>query len=244
MRKPTQRVADAFSVAVEVCGSSLTDAAVRVICSELAAYDEREVLIALARCCREVRGRLTLADIVERIDDGRPGANEAWGIVGTDDESRSFIATEDAMEALAAARPLIVAGDMVAARMAFLDSYRDIVAKARAQRKPVKWVPSLGHDASGRSAVLAEVAKMGRIGSAAGLNHGGQEVGTNHNVQPALNAILERKPIPTLAPPSAERMLPRDSCSAAWCDGQWHYDGDPSEIRHPAVSRCDAGRSA
>ena len=60
-----------------------------------------------ARVRREVKTqRLTLPDIIERIDDGRPGAEAWWAAVSDSTEAKTLVrrsATEEMQEALSAA---------------------------------------------------------------------------------------------------------------------------------------------
>ena len=157
-------VATLFATA-EMCGGvKLSEAAGALFMRDLAAYPETSVLLSLARCRREVKGRLTLADIVERIDDGRPSADEAWAQVGTADESKTIVTTEEAMQALADVRRLLCEeDDTQAARMAFRASYTRIVQRNKDDRTPVRWTASLGHDRGGRAPALAEAVERGRI---------------------------------------------------------------------------------
>src|SRR3990167_9980819 len=62
----------------EVCGTDLSNPAAEVMVRELEQYPIDAVVSALKRCRREVTGRLSLATIIARIDDGHPGAEEAW----------------------------------------------------------------------------------------------------------------------------------------------------------------------
>jgi len=58
---------------------------------------------------------------------------------------------------------LLMDGDKIAARMAFKESYERAVSVARAERKPVCWRMSLGHDVAGREAAITEATIKGLI---------------------------------------------------------------------------------
>ena len=152
----------AMGVTLELTGTQLSDVAVKVILNDLSALPEPQVLGALKRCVRELKGRLTLADILQRLDDGRPGPEEAWAMLPKD-ETATVVWTLEMREASAVAWPLIVAGELVQARMAFLEKYRSLVQQARDGRKPVEWEVSLGHDKDGRELVLLDAVEKGRI---------------------------------------------------------------------------------
>lgn len=162
MRKSTAAVAEALAVTIEACGAELSEAAVRIMLSDLADYPEDAVLQALKRTRREHKGRLSLAAIVERIDDGRPGVEVAWAMVPRS-ESTTAVLTDEMLAALAAAQPLLNDGDEIAARMAFKEAYTAAVERARADRVTVRWQASIGWDAAGRVQPLADAVKHGRI---------------------------------------------------------------------------------
>ena len=160
---PTSKaVLQAIAVTAELTGAQFSPAAARVFADDLSRYPEHQVLGALNRCRKELRGRVTLQDVIGRLDDGRPGPEEAWAMLPKD-ESASVVWTDEMCEAWGVALPLIEDGDTVAGRMAFLERYRGLVMQARDSGKSVHWVPSLGHDAHGREAVLLEAVERGRL---------------------------------------------------------------------------------
>lgn len=141
----------------EVMGGEIKPAAAVLMIDDLAAYPLESCLSALKRCRQEVAGRLTLAPIVERLSgaDGRPTANEAWALaLRSMDEAETVVLNDEISAALNFARDIFNAGDEIAARLAFRDSYERIVKEARESGSPVKWWPSLGHDVSRRTAAI------------------------------------------------------------------------------------------
>jgi hypothetical protein len=148
-----------IAVTFELCGGVvLSDPAKAAIVSDLCRYTEKQVSDALDRCRNECR-RLTQQDIISRIDDGRPGPQEAWGMIPTSEEA-SVVWTEEMAEAYGTIRFM---DDPVAARMAFIESYNAAILRSRAQGAPVKWSPSLGSDPHGRDRSLIEAAEKGRL---------------------------------------------------------------------------------
>lgn len=139
----------ALLVTAEVTGTELSEGAAMVIAEELASLNRNHVMGALKRCRRELKGRLTLAAILERLDDGRPSAEEAFGMLPRD-ESQTVVWTDEIAEASSIALPLLDAGDKVSARMAFKDTYSRLVSAARDAGKPARWWVSYGHDVKGR----------------------------------------------------------------------------------------------
>lgn len=155
----------AIGVTAEACGTPLSDAVLAIMVADLRQYPETSVMSALAKCRLGLKGRLTLADIIERIDDGRPGAEAAWAAVSDSTEAKTLVLTEEMQEALSAAAPLMP-GDLVAARMAFIETYRRLILTGRAEGRPIKWRVILGQDAAGRLPALREAVEKGRIKAA------------------------------------------------------------------------------
>lgn len=152
----------AIAVTAELTGTEISKTAARVMADDLSQYPEPQVLSALTKCRRELRGRMSIADVVSRIDDGRPGPDEAWAMI-PHDESGSVVWTDEMAESFGIACRLIECGDTIQARMAFLETYKARCQQSRDLRLPVKWVPSLGHDPAGRESVLLEAAEKGRL---------------------------------------------------------------------------------
>lgn len=155
-------VAKAVAVTAELTGTELSPEAARVLIKDLAAYPDDQVIRALDRCRKELRGRLTLAAIIDRLDDGRPGAEEAWGMI-PQSEDETVVWTDEMAAAYGAASRLIAAGEPIPARMAFIEKYRALVTEARAEQKPPKWSPSLGRDVHDREAKITEAVDRGRL---------------------------------------------------------------------------------
>lgn len=159
---PSIELIQAVAVTAELCGRTFSEAAAKVFVQDLEGFDDQAVIKALSRCRREVRGFLTIADVVTRIDDGRPGPEEAWAMMPFD-ESQSVVWTDDMAAAFGVAIPLLAAGDKVAARMAFKEHYIKAVTESRDARKPVNWTPSLGHDKNTHAAALSNAVEKGRL---------------------------------------------------------------------------------
>lgn len=195
-RQPSVRLLEALAVCVELTQTDLTPAASRVMAHDLAQYPEDQVLGALDRCRRELRARLTLNDVISRLDDGRPAPEEAWAMIPRD-ESASGMWTEEMRTAYAAASRLVAEGQLVPARMAFLESYRAEVQKARDALRPVEWQFTPGTDKVGRELVLLDAAEKGRItasGAAALLPYHREDEGLNARLLSIANRALKALP--------------------------------------------------
>lgn len=157
----SKRLLEALQVTAQACRADWSEPTFDVVIKVLEKYPEAAVLQALHRCMMELKF-LSLADILARIEDGRPGVEEAWGMLPRNEES-SVVWCEEMQEGWAAARPLLAEGDMIAARMAFKERYSKLCADARAQRKPARWSPSLGTDKTLHEAVLTEAVDRHRL---------------------------------------------------------------------------------
>ena len=156
----------ALAVTAELTQTTLSRGALLAMESDLSGYSPADVLAALTRCRRELKGRLTVADVIERIEgaDGRPSANEAWGIVlAGRDEAASVVSNDEIGEACGIAQPILDEGDEVGARMAFRDAYDRITRAARDAGRRPKWFPSLGTDPRGRTEAIDLAVRQRRI---------------------------------------------------------------------------------
>lgn len=158
----SKQLMEAIAVTAELTGTNLSEIAARVMTQDLMQYPVEQVLGALVKCRRELKGNLRIAEIIDRLDDGRPGANEAWAMIPKN-ESDSVVWTREMAESFGVALPLIDDGDHIAARMAFIETYKVKCAESRNNGVPVKWEPSLGFDINGREHVLIEAVEKGRL---------------------------------------------------------------------------------
>ncbi len=158
------RLVDLLVATAEVIGDQLSPNAAAYMVSDLAEYPLPMLERALAACRRELKARLSLAAILERIEDGHPAPNEAWAnAIRAADEGATVVWTEQTRDAWAAALPLVQAGDMIAARPAFLEVYTRLVKEARAAHRIATYQFSLGGDVSGRDSVLREALAAGQL---------------------------------------------------------------------------------
>lgn len=164
MQPPSSRreIAQALIVTAEVMGQQLTPAAAEAMATDLAREDGSAIVAALARCRREMSGRLTLAAILERLPGQHPSPNEAWALCPKS-ESATVVWTDEMAEAYGVAGTLLADGDKIGGRMAFLEAYRTRVAESNTAGRKPSWSASLGHDVSQRESVLLDAVKLGRL---------------------------------------------------------------------------------
>lgn len=183
----------AIAVTAELTGTELSAPALKVMDADLAAYPEAAVLRALDRCRKELKGRLTLAAVLERVEeeDGRPGADEAWSIaLASADEAETVVWTDEMAQAFGVAQPVLEARDKVGARVAFRDAYERIVREARAAGAPCRWVVSIGHDAERRAVALQAAVTLKRIDAAMATKYLPASLADS----PVAAALLENRP--------------------------------------------------
>lgn len=148
----------------EVIGDQLRPTAAAYMVQDLSCYSLAVLERALAGCRRELKGRLSLAAVLERIDDGHPSPNEAWAVaIQASDERNTVVWTTLTQQAWNTALPLVQAGDKIAARQAFLETYTRLVKEARAARLPASYTPSLGFDLTSRNAALTDAVSKGLL---------------------------------------------------------------------------------
>jgi hypothetical protein len=161
-----QRLLENLAATSELMGQPISPLALEYMAKDLKQFPVDTVIEALNKLRRESKGRLTLAAIVEKIEelnpDGRPKADEAWAMI-PQDEQASAVITQEMAEAMGIAQPLLDEGDKIGARMAFRDAYNRIVDENKRNGVPVSWFPCLGWEKSGRIPVLAEAVRLGRL---------------------------------------------------------------------------------
>ena len=159
-------LAGAICATAETLGQTISATAAKLMAEDLSVYPPADIRKALQACRRELTGKLTLAAVLQRIDaeDGRPGKDEAWAIaMTTNDEFETVVLTDEIQLALAAAKPVLDAGDKIGARMAFISAYERLVGQAREDKKNVNWHVSVGFDANRRIQAITNAVQMQRI---------------------------------------------------------------------------------
>lgn len=162
---PAEKIIQAITVTAELTGTQLSANAAAVMAEDLLAYPLDKVLIAFERCRRELKGRLTLAAILERIDDGWQSAEEAFNtlVAGWESEHLSILTTHTAMHAAESASALFNAGDKYRAGLAFKTAYERIVSEKKAKGIQPDWYVSAGLDKEQLAQLITEAAATGKI---------------------------------------------------------------------------------
>lgn len=150
-----------IGVTAEICGGSRwSNAASKVVASQLAIYGDAAVIHACKRCQLEVKGTLSMADIIARIPDGRPAVAVAYAQV-SGSEADTFITTDEVLAAWGIARQ--TDGDKFAQRAAFDAAYKEICASNRINGVFPKQIVSIGHDKARAKAAIEAGVKQGLL---------------------------------------------------------------------------------
>ncbi len=156
-------LAGAICATAEAMGQEMNPRTAAMMAEDLSVFPVQVVRGALKACRNEVKGKLAMADILQRVQavDGRPGKDEAWSIALTgSDESETVVMTTEIQQAMTAAAPILRLGDKVGARMAFISAYERLVTQARAEASPVSWRVSLGFDPVHRATAIESAVRM------------------------------------------------------------------------------------
>lgn len=153
-----------LSVAFSFTGQTMPDVALAEMAQELSRHPEQDVLAALKRCRQELK-TIKYSDIVDRLPGGHPGPEEAWSCVsrGIRNEALTVVWTDPMREAYGAAAAL--QDDLVAARVAFKETYQRLVAEARSRGEQPAWSVSRGTDKADQEVQITEAVKAGKLTS-------------------------------------------------------------------------------
>lgn len=149
-----KRIAEAVATLLALHDKDLIPAHREVFIKSLDGYTEKQVLIALNRCLKEIPRFPTVADVLSKIDDGHPGPEEAWAMIPKS-EHESGLWTQEMSQAYFAGANLLL-DDPISARMAFKESYTRLLSETRAFKRRPKWSITLGHDQRHRQAIARQ----------------------------------------------------------------------------------------
>ena len=149
----------------EVVGRTLSAEAIALMAARLEREDRAFVTKALIRCMDECKGRLALADILDRMPSRPTGADAAWELaiqLDVGNEDRTVVAPLAILTAFPCG--LWNSGDKIAARMAFKDAF-----PAAQAAHGMDYIVSLGNDPYGREPAIMEAVRRNLITSETAL---------------------------------------------------------------------------
>jgi hypothetical protein len=157
-----------IAVTAELTGQEFSEPAIEFMLEDLSGYPSEQLVHAF-KAIRRLGLKLTIGNVIKNIDDGRPGAEEAWSMIPRDELSTT-VWTAEMREAYGVASPLLYQGDQIGARMAFKEKYEALMIQAKTQGTPIKWTASLGYDKKGREEVLVQAMQQGKLSPSIVMN--------------------------------------------------------------------------
>lgn len=153
---------EAVAATAELCGHPLTPAAALLLARDLSSLDRQAVLAALARCRAELPHTLNIGEVLARIEDGRPTAEEAWNMLPVT-EAASVVWTNEMAQAWSGVASHLLNNEREMAHGLFVQCYAHAVLMARCKQEKVTWTASLGTDPAQREQVLLEALEKERL---------------------------------------------------------------------------------
>lgn len=124
-------------------------------------YSLQAFLSALQSALEESSGRLDPAKVKRHLPDplGHPSPEEAWNAAPKSESETAYVTTQ-IMAALAAADDSIERGDMVGARMCFIETYKREVSNAKLRGERAKFWMTDGNGLTHNERVMAREKAM------------------------------------------------------------------------------------
>lgn len=135
---------------------------VRYMINELSAYGFDQVMNALQKLGKESVFKVNLAEIIKRIDDGRPSAQIAWTECPKS-EFESKVLTTEQNQAFCEVINQYDSGDKVGAKFAFIERYNQLIDESKAKANPVTYCLASGFDKQGRKDAVYEAVQSGKL---------------------------------------------------------------------------------
>ena len=192
----------------EAMGQEVKPATAVLMVDDLSGYSLDQIGKALRACRQELKGRLALSGIIQRISGAHPSPNEAWAIaIRARDEAATVVWTPEIKRAFfAGAYDLLREGDKIGARMAFIESYEREVSAARVSGTLPVWEASLGENKLACAAALRDAVERGLLRAESIESH----LLIDYTAPPAVDVagLLEGKSsIPSTAPAEIRERL-------------------------------------
>ncbi len=156
------QVIEMLAIQYEMNEQTVSERVITYMVKQLKPYGFDRVMKALDKVGKESSFKINLAEIIKRIDDGRPSVQIAWAQCPKN-EIDSAVLTEEQNNALCSVSHLLFIGDPIPARTAFIEKYNELIEIARANATPVKYVLGRGTDNQGRIDAVKAAVEDGRI---------------------------------------------------------------------------------
>jgi hypothetical protein len=143
------QVIEMLAIQFEMKEQSASERVITYMVKQLDPYGFEPVMKALDKLGKESAYKINLAEVIKRIDDGRPSAQIAWAQCPKNEEDSALL-TEEQNKALCSVSHLLYTNDPIPARMAFIEKYNELIDESRASAEPVKYVLANGSYKQGR----------------------------------------------------------------------------------------------
>lgn len=153
---------DLLNLMSEYHGQEISDARKAMFALDLKGFTPKEIMAAWAAYRIKNTKFPMPKDLLEHIQDGRPSAQEAWGLIPRDEDS-SVVWSDEMRLAYGACASLIAEGQTTNAFFVFKERYEEFVKNNRKNHIPPKWSPSFGRDVISRQGALTEAVEKGRL---------------------------------------------------------------------------------
>ncbi len=157
----SESVVRTLMIMAQVYGRDMNQDGALMMAHDLDGYTEPSLLEALQRCRKELKTFPSIAEIIARIEDGRPGPEEAWASIPKS-EYDTCVWTDEMASAFGTTRELIE-DDPIAGRKAFTEIYSKLIAQSRSKNVSVNWSATLGQDVRGRFGPIHDAVNKGRL---------------------------------------------------------------------------------
>jgi len=131
-----------LTVVLEMAGQDMSAAAMTMIVHELSGFEFNAVQEALRKCARECKYKITLAEIISRIDDGRPSPEKAWQEVQHLTEYDAAVLTSEQNQAFCMVSTSMIDGDTsarITAKQTFIKEYEKLCQQSRDRGDAIKY---------------------------------------------------------------------------------------------------------
>ena len=151
-----------LKVAFEVMGQDVSREATEVMASRLFRFTYPQVKAAIGRAIDESKYKITVAEIISRIDDGRPSPTQAWQSMSQFKESDAYYVPDEMHRAWCGVSTDMEHADnsiKIACRQSFLETYEKMCQESCDQGKPISYFLSQPQGIGREQKVLEVITK-------------------------------------------------------------------------------------
>lgn len=136
--------------------------AIMLMLNDLNMYSEEQLLDSLKKCRSELKFFPSIAEIKERVNDGHLSPNEAWAMCPKSEDD-SVCWSEEMRDAYFSVHSIVRNGDLIAARVGFIEKYKELIRDSRSNMTQIKFELSIGNDKSLRETSIQRAVFLGCI---------------------------------------------------------------------------------